>query len=81
MEMTDDRLKLSRASKLKSLKWYEIKALYACPIPISHEKYNYLMKLCQKSVIPPVYHSFYQTLPHGNKSSRLPEPDESEDSE
>lgn len=70
-----------RATKLKSLIGYKLKALYTCPIPISNEKYNDLMTLCQKSVIPPVYHSFYKTLPHGNKSSRLPEPDASEDSE
>ena len=66
---------------IKSLKGGRLSKAYIAPPNISVAKYNDLMNLCKKNIIPPKYHSYYNKLkPSTTIVERLPETDK-EDSE
>ena len=44
-----------------------LKSLYSSKLPISTDKYNDLMKLCELCIIPDDYHEDYKQLPQRNK--------------
>lgn len=57
----------------------ELNCLYSKPLPISHEKKKDLLKLCEKNVIPDVFHNFYKNLPSiPLKKDKAPELGESD---
>jgi hypothetical protein len=58
---------VSRTRKRKSNNFVfdpVLKLAYDRPIKISSAKYKDLLSLCNSNVIPKIYHSFYQSLPH-----------------
>lgn len=57
-------------------------AAYKTRISVSSPKKRDLLQLCSQSLIPRVYHSFFEKLPSSeNQRDRLAEPDNSEESE
>jgi hypothetical protein len=50
--------------KMRTIQGYALKNAYDSPICISKKKYDDLLSLCQRQIIPPRYHSFYGSLPH-----------------
>lgn len=50
--------------KMKTIEGYELKDAYESKICISKRKYDDLLSLCQRNIIPQRYHSFYSSLPH-----------------
>ena len=74
-------LSLRRGSK-HSMLGFKLRKAYSGLIPISELKYNDQQNLCKKRIIPEMYHSFYNDLPHnGQITDRLNEPDENDDSD
>ena len=74
-------LSLRRGFK-HSMLGFKLRKAYSGLIPISELKYNDLQNLCKKRIIPEMYHSFYNDLPHnGQITDRLNEPDENDDSD
>lgn len=52
---------------------YHLKQLYLSAIPLKRKKYDHLLYLCNKLVIPQQYHDFFQNLPHSNHENESEE--------
>lgn len=55
---------------------YNLRQLYKKSLPISQQKKKDLLTLCKKNIIPPMYHSWYETLTTCNKVDTTAEPGE-----
>ena len=58
-----------QTDNVEVLKTTTLTPLYSSRLPISVEKYDALMKLCQKESIPKHFHSWYKKLPTTESSS------------
>ena len=59
-----DLFQRKRRSSSTDLGAISLKRLYNQPLTLSSDKFNDLWSLCERGIIPPVYHQSYALLPH-----------------
>lgn len=67
--LNDDYMKLVLRKETRNYNTPILCEAYSNPIPISNDKYNDLISLCNSGIIPNKYHDFFKNLTRGRKVS------------